>query len=169
MLIRRATPEDAMAVARVHVRSWQAAYRGLIPQAYLDGLRAEDRAERYDFATDDALKPMTLLAVEGDAICGFATTSPSRDIDRAADGELCALYAEPAWWGRGVGVMLIKAARAQLVEQGFRSVLLWVLVGNARAGQFYERDGWRLDGQRRQVDVWGVTLEEVRMVRELDG
>jgi GNAT superfamily N-acetyltransferase len=36
-------------VACVHVRSWQAAYRGLLPDEYLDGLRAEDRANRYTF------------------------------------------------------------------------------------------------------------------------
>ncbi len=53
MLLRPAEPADAMAVARVHVRSWQAAYRGLLPDAYLDGLRPEDRAARYDFATED--------------------------------------------------------------------------------------------------------------------
>lgn len=38
-----------MAVARVHVRSWQVAYRGLIPDGYLDRLCPEDRAVRYDF------------------------------------------------------------------------------------------------------------------------
>ena len=43
-----------MAVARVHVRSWQVGYRGLLPDAYLDGLRAEERAERYNFASGDA-------------------------------------------------------------------------------------------------------------------
>ena len=52
MLLRPAEPVDAMAVARVHVRSWQVGYRGLLPDAYLDGLRAEERAERYDFASE---------------------------------------------------------------------------------------------------------------------
>ena len=46
MLLRPAEPQDAMGVARVHVRSWQAGYRGLLPDAYLDGLRAEDRARQ---------------------------------------------------------------------------------------------------------------------------
>ena len=40
MFLRPAEPDDAMEVARVHVRSWQAGYRGLLPDAYLDGLRA---------------------------------------------------------------------------------------------------------------------------------
>src|SRR3984885_11964090 len=64
MLLRPAEPEDAMAVARVHVRSWQAAYRALLPDDYLDQLRPEDRAQSYDFASLDPLKPRTIVAVE---------------------------------------------------------------------------------------------------------
>jgi hypothetical protein len=44
MFLRPAEPSDASAVARVHVRSWQAGYRNLLPDQYLDGLRPEDRA-----------------------------------------------------------------------------------------------------------------------------
>jgi GNAT superfamily N-acetyltransferase len=62
--LRPAEPEDAMAVARVHVRSWQAAYRALLPDDYLDQLRPEDRAQSYDFASLDPLKPRTIVAVE---------------------------------------------------------------------------------------------------------
>lgn len=35
MRLRPAQPEDALAVARVHVRSWQAAYRGLLPDDHI--------------------------------------------------------------------------------------------------------------------------------------
>jgi GNAT superfamily N-acetyltransferase len=59
-----------MAVARVHVRSWQAAYRGLLPDDYLDQLRPEDRAQSYDFASLDPLKPRTIVGVED----GFPAT-----------------------------------------------------------------------------------------------
>jgi hypothetical protein len=48
--IRLASPADtdARAVAEVHVRSWQAAYRGLLPQDYLDGLDLTlDKREAY--------------------------------------------------------------------------------------------------------------------------
>ncbi|HEU5351488.1 MAG TPA: GNAT family N-acetyltransferase [Terracidiphilus sp.] len=167
MLTRRAEPRDAMAVARVHVRAWQAAYRGLLPEEYLAGLRAEDRAARYEFATTDAAKPWTLAAVEGDAIVGFATTSPSRDADRTDYGEVGALYVDPERWGCGVGRVLMAAAREQLAGQGFRNALLWVLVGNARAERFYRADGWQADGQRRTIEVWNVTVDELRYVRAL--
>ena len=69
-----------MAVARVHVRSWQAAYRGLLPDDYLDQLRPEDRAPSYDFASLEPLKPRTIVAVEP----GFPATRYSPTATRAA-------------------------------------------------------------------------------------
>lgn len=156
-----------MEVARVHVRSWQAAYRGLLPKAYLDELRAEDRAARYDFATNDPAKPYTLVGAEGTSISGFATTCPARDADLAKAGELAALYVDPALWGRGFGVLLVVAARTRLVEQGFRRACLWVLEGNTRADRFYRADGWTPDGKRKSDEVWGVAVQEVRYQREL--
>lgn len=167
MLLRPAEPIDAIAVACVHVRSWQVAYRTLLPDDYLDHLRPEDRAQRYDFAQRDPQKPHTILAAEGESIYGFATTAPSRDKDRADHGELCALYVDPERWGQGIGAALITAARTRLVEQGFQKALLWVLSGNVRAERFYRADQWIADGSRRTDAVWGVTVEEVRWLRDL--
>jgi GNAT superfamily N-acetyltransferase len=169
MLIRPAEPSDAMDVAQVHVRSWQVAYRTLLPDDYLDQLRPEDRAQRYDFAAVDPRKPKTIVAIEEGAICGFATTAPSRDADLPDYGELYALYVDPEMWGRGMGVALISAARAELLRGGFRNAVLWVLAGNVRAERFYQMDGWAADGSRRTDVVWGVTVDEVRYRRELDG
>jgi GNAT superfamily N-acetyltransferase len=167
MLLRLAEPGDAMSVARVHVRSWQVAYRTLLPDDYLAQLRPEERAQSYDFANPDPQKPRTIVAVEGGSIHGFATTMPSREPDLTSYGELCALYVDPAQWGQGVGVALVSAARAQLFEQGFRDAVLWVMAGNVRAERFYQRDGWAPDGKRKTDELWGVTVEEVRYRREL--
>jgi GNAT superfamily N-acetyltransferase len=167
MFLRPAEPADAMGVARVHVRSWQAGYRGLLPDAYLDGLRAEDRAQRYRFGSDDAREPVTVVAIEDGTICGFATTAPARDADVFADGELYALYVDPEWWGRGFGAALIAAARSRLVDMGFRNAVLWLLAGNARADRFYRIDGWAPDGPARTDSIWGVTVDEVRYRRAL--
>ena len=168
MLLRLAESADAMAVARVHVRSWQVAYRGLVPDAYLDELRPQDRAARYDLANRDPLKPQTILAVDGAEILGFATVSPSRDPDLPDYGELCALYAAPEHWGRGVGATLIEAARRKLFEMGLQRTLLWMLVGNQRAARFYQIDGWRADGQRRPALTYsGIIGDEIRYLRTI--
>ncbi len=168
MLLRPAEPPDAMAVARVHVRSWQAAYRGLLPDDYLEQLHPEDRASAYDFASLDPLKPRTIVAVNEELICGFVTTAPSRDPDLANHGELCALYVDPERWGRGIGQALVSASRAYLFELGFRHAFLWVLRGNVRAERFYQIDRWAADGARRTDTVWGVTVDEVRYQRGLE-
>jgi GNAT superfamily N-acetyltransferase len=171
MLLRPAQPEDAMAVARVHVRSWQAAYRNILPDDYLDQLRPEDRASKYDFSTRDLLQPQTIVAVEqgrSSAIHGFATTMPVTDSNMPGYGELCALYVDPQHWGQGAGRALLSAARTQMFEQGFGKTILWVLTGNVRAERFYQRDGWAADGIRRKALVWDIEVDEIRYTRPLD-
>lgn len=168
MMLRPAVPDDAMAVAAVHVRAWQVAYRGLIPDDYLQGMRAQERAQRYDFAGCDPGQPRTVVALEAHTVLGFATIAPARDADAAGQGELCALYVEPDCWGRGIGQALAAAARADLYRQGFRKAVLWVVAGNARAQRFYRADGWSRDESRRAQQVWNVTLDTVRYSRVLD-
>lgn len=167
MNIRPAVPEDALAIARVHVRAWQVAYHGLMPDEHLQRLRPEERAQRYDFASRDPARPRTLVAIEADTVLGFASISPARDADAAGQGELCALYVDPACWGRGFGRALASAARAELYRQEFRRAILWVVAGNARAERFYRADGWVPDGLRRPHQVWNVTVETARYKRAL--
>lgn len=169
MLLRTAVPEDALAVAQVHVRAWQAAYRGLLPADSLERLRPHDRAQRYEFGATDPSKPSTIVAVEGGAIVGFATLGPARDPDAPGCGELFALYVDPHWWGRGIGRALIEQSRARLAALGFRAAVLWVMVGNTRAERFYRGDGWRHDGARRRESIWNISVEVCRYGRALAG
>lgn len=168
MLLRPAEPEDAMAVAKVHVRSWQAAYRKLLPDEYLDQLRPEDRAQKYNFGSLDPSHPRTMVAVEASTICGFVTTAPARDPEMSGHGELYALYVDPKHWGRGIGLALVFAGRRHLFELGFRNAILWVLTGNARADRFYRADGWMPDGICRTESIWNIQVNEIRYQRSLE-
>jgi len=165
--VRDARPADAAEVAAVHVRAWQAAYRGLLADDYLDALRPADRAPRYTFAASDADAPRTLLAVEDGAILGFATIGRSRDADAKAAGELYALYVDPLHWRSGVGRVLMAHTYAEFASLGVEEAVLWVLRGNEAAVRFYSADGWHADGSRRREDVWGVAVEVRRYRREL--
>lgn len=158
-MLRDAGPADAL--AGVHVRSWQAGDRGLLPEEYLNGLRAHDRAQRYTLGSTDPDQPTTIVAVNevGD-ICGFVTTGPAADTDPAT-GQLQCLYVDPDCWGRGIGQTLIRAARVRLASLGFSGAVLWVLAGNDRAQRFYRADGWRRDGRHRHETVWGIRVEEI--------
>jgi ribosomal protein S18 acetylase RimI-like enzyme len=165
--LRPARPDDAADVAGVHVRSWQAGYRGLLSDGYLDALRPEDRMGQYVFGSTDPNEPSTVVASEDGVICGFATTGPCTDSGTRAGGEVLALYVDPEAWGLGVGRHLLAAAREELRRRGYDDAVLWVLVGNDRAERFYRRDGWLPDGAQRRVEVWDVAVDEVRYHRAL--
>ncbi|OBH83795.1 acetyltransferase [Mycobacterium scrofulaceum] len=147
--VRTAVPADAHEVARLHVRAWRSAYRGLIAPDYLDSLTPEAVADRYTFGRVGLRMPSTLVAVDGPAIRGFATAGLCRDGELPNVGELMALYVDPAHVGAGVGALLLTAARARLRAVGVTEAALWVLDANTRARRFYERDGWRPDGACR--------------------
>jgi L-amino acid N-acyltransferase YncA len=147
--IRLAGPEDARSIAEVHVRSWRHAYRGLLPDGYLDGLSVDERTQRRLASLAEARTDAGVLVAERDdgAIVGFASFCPARD-DDAADGtgEVPAIYLEPEVVGHGIGRQLFAAVTDELRRAGFRRATLWVLEANERARRFYERAGWRWDG-----------------------
>jgi ribosomal protein S18 acetylase RimI-like enzyme len=165
-VIRDARPGDELEVAGVHVRSWQAGYRGLFPDEFLAALSAEERAGRYTFGAETGA-PRTLLSLAGGRIAGFATIGASRDEDVPSAGELYALYVDPEHWGRGLGRELLLESRARLHADGHRLAVLWVLEGNAGAERMYLADGWARDGARRSEDPWGILAEVNRFRREL--
>jgi GNAT superfamily N-acetyltransferase len=144
--IRRAGPEDARAVAEVHVGSWRHAYRGLLPDAYLDRLSVDDREAMWREAFGEVASG-AFVAEAGDRIVGFASFGPSRDQDAGdGTGEIPAIYVEPSVLGAGVGRELLRAATAALRAEGFGRATLWVLEANERARRFYEKAGWSWDG-----------------------
>jgi ribosomal protein S18 acetylase RimI-like enzyme len=162
--VRPAAVADAPAMGRLHVRAWQAAYRGQMPDGYLDGLRAEDRAAYWDGALRREDRRGVVLAAERDGeVVGFAAAGPSPDPEGA--GELFAINVDPAHWGAGAGRALLEAAQAELDRMGFAESVLWVLPGNARARRFYERAGWAADGTGRSSEVFGASFDEVRYRR----
>lgn len=165
--IRDASPEDALAIAGVHVRSWQAAYRGLIDDDFLDRLRPEERAARYEFGAERAEAPRTIVALEDREIIGFATTGPCRDEDAREAGELYALYVDPPRWRSGAGRLLLAEATERMRRENLREAVLWVLRGNERAEHFYELGGWRRDGAERWEQPYGVVSRVIRMRRRL--
>jgi GNAT superfamily N-acetyltransferase len=165
--VRAAVPADSLAAARVHVRSWQSAYRGLIAQEYLDSLTPEVWASRYTFGRIGFRLPSTLVAVDGPTVLGLATTGLCRDTDVSNFGELMAIYVDPSQLRTGIGRLLIAAARERLRQVGVADALLWVLDGNVGARRFYERDGWRFDGTRRTSTYGNMPAEEVRYRRTL--
>lgn len=169
--IRPARAADAAQLALVHVRSWQSAYRGLVPQEYLDGLDPARRLARWErtLAELDPVSDGVLVAEEGSRLQGFVGYCPGRDhdTDPQTTGEITVLYLRPDAWGQGIGRQLMAAAVSGLTAAGYDQAVLWVLDGNTRARRFYAAGGWRADGTVKDEDIAGFTLTELRYRRSL--
>jgi ribosomal protein S18 acetylase RimI-like enzyme len=171
-VIRPAEPGDAEQLALIHVRSWQTAYQGQVPQDYLDGLDPAERAGRWRriLRNTDPDRGGVLVAVaSGPRILGFAGYGPSRDpdADGGRTGELTMIYLLPEALGQGAGRELMAAAVARMAGAGYAQATLWVLETNARARRFYAAAGWAQDGAAKTDDGLGFPLREVRYRRPL--
>ncbi|MGW8697843.1 N-acetyltransferase family protein [Streptomyces eurythermus] len=162
MRIRQAGPDDASAVARVHVRSWQAAFAGLVPQHYLDAMDPSHEESRWKSRIAGTRWPSSgVLVAESEAgIVGFASFGPSEE--SSAIAEIGTLYAMPEVWGAGIGKQLMAAALTTLGQADYAQAVLWVLEGNERARRFYEAAGWRPDGTAVVDTTGGAALDKLR-------
>ncbi len=164
--IRRATAADAPAIAAVHTHSWQWAYRGLLPDDFLDGLSgglAERVVAHERYLAKESSGERTWVAECEGRVAGFATAGPSRDRDASPEtGELWGIYLEPEAAGKGIGRALLDHAVDHMRSHRYREATLWVLEGNVRARAFYEKAGWRADGVSRTEVRPRAHLHEVR-------
>lgn len=162
------TVADTPAVGKVHVRAWQAAYRGAMPDDFLDGLRPEDRADVWRRLIEDR-SPGQRDVIEADGrVAGFAAYGPELDGHDPELGQLYAINFDPAYWRQGLGRQTIRHVTAELTKSGFRRAVLWVEASNDRARRFYESEGWSYDpGSDRVDNVQGTVVDEVRYSRTL--
>ncbi|MBT2501546.1 GNAT family N-acetyltransferase [Curtobacterium sp. ISL-83] len=159
--IRRATPSDAEAMARVHVESWRRTYRGVMRDEVLDdpGFIARREAFWTAVLTEDRFALNRIAVAEaavGDTaeLVGIAMAGPA--IEHHAEVQLYVLYLLDEHHGSGTGNDLLAAVVAP-----HESATLWVADPNPRAQAFYRKHGFVPDGAV-QVDD-GV--RELRLVR----
>lgn len=157
--MRLATVDDAERVGEVHVRAWEA-YRGLLPDDFLDGLDAVERGERWRRNLSEGRRDAPLLVAERDGlVLGMCAFGPDRD---GSCGEVWMINVSPEAWGTGVGQPLFDRAVEGLSDAGYTEAVLWVLEGNARARRFYERNGWQPDGAVKEETFGDQVAREIR-------
>lgn len=163
MEIRSATPgDDFMAIGNIYAAAWRAAYRGVIPDSYLDGLRGELWASR---RLDEQFPPF--VALDGSRYAGVCSFGPARDEEMEGWGEVVSLYLLPEYWGGGHAGPLLESALAALARMDFRRVYLWVLEENRRARRFYQKQGFAPNGDALSIEIGGVNLTELRYKKRL--
>ncbi|MCL1786948.1 MAG: GNAT family N-acetyltransferase [Defluviitaleaceae bacterium] len=155
--IRKALPEDIDAYTNCANTCWQAAYKGIVPDEYLDSM-----------LTNKALREKNLERLQNPGFCQHYCVLHGPEtigllIIDTMHSEIWAVYLTPAYWGRGYGRELLNFATSVLKNAGHKKVTLWVFEANHRARRFYEKHGFVLSGQQKTVDKYGgVPLVEVQ-------
>jgi ribosomal protein S18 acetylase RimI-like enzyme len=150
--------DDLDEMGRVHVRVWQEAYAGLMPDDYLAALDPTVGPVRWRTRITDPTSPVGWWLARDDAgIVAMVTSGPARDEDPPVEHELYAINLLRRVHGTGLADELMAAA------VGDRAAYLWVLEGNERAIAFYRRHGFADDGGRKPDPATGVA--EIRMSR----
>jgi ribosomal protein S18 acetylase RimI-like enzyme len=154
-------------MARVHIDSWRAAYRGLVPESFLESLDYARRAEGFRGFLVEHSGDTYAVAQAGKTI-GFLTIGACRDadVDQEVAGEIWGIYLAPGYWRRGIGRQLCRRAEELLRAQGYVQATLWVFEGNEAARRFYEAMGFVPDGADKMLEL-GAPLRAVRYHKKL--
>lgn len=154
-------------LARIHVDSWRAAYRELLPEATLQAFSYQWREECFRESLASGPEETYVFQLNGE-IVGFLTLGAARDpdLDAKRTGEIWGIYLSAHQWRTGIGRELIGEGEKILRSRSFERVVLWVLENNRRARKFFEATGFVLDGESRPVD-WGIPLRAVRYAKAL--
>lgn len=164
--IRPGRPDEAEAIARTHVAVWQTAYRGLLPDEMLDGLRYEDRVPGWQRVLNDPANLVLVAEFAGDVV-GFLASARCFDDESGQTGELDAIYILDAFAGQGIGAQFVAHSDQWMREQGYTRAVLWVLPTNDRARRFYESHGWRDDEAEKTLHTHGGSVPARRYAKSL--
>jgi ribosomal protein S18 acetylase RimI-like enzyme len=138
--VRRGKPADAKELARVFRDSWLHAYQGIIPHLHLEDMIRKRSAERWrDVLTSSE---STLVLEVAGKLSGYATFGGSR-LRGPHQGEIYELYLDPVYQGLGFGEHLFEGCRHALDMRRLNGLIVWALIDNTAACEFYWRRGGR--------------------------
>ena len=167
MNLRIAVPDDAPAIAKVHIDSWRSAYRGLVPDERLGKMDYTRESRRFHKSISEEAEIFYIAeGISGDA--GFMALGACRDsdVDQKATGEIYAMYLLPEYWRKGIGRSMCREADLLFMYFAFSQVVLWVFQDNHRARRFYEAMGFISDGAARVMNI-GTPLNTLRYRKRL--
>ncbi len=165
-LVRAAASADMPAIADIHASSWRVAYRGLFPDAFLDGPLVDNRLAHWWGIPDRMTATDRLLIAERRGspvgfIAGWSSTALG--CDQGFDLFIDNLHVRPELRGQGIGLQLMRELAAGRRGAARTRAYLWLVDGNHAAYRFYARLGGR-DADHREKQFGDAMVGELRIV-----
>jgi len=163
MTIRAAGLADAVAIAQLHTRSWQTAYRGILSDEFLQGPLSENRRVLWHtrLAESERTDQFVLVEEQGGAIRGFACAFLEADPEWGC--LLDNLHVVPDLKGKGLGRQLMTAVAERVWSSNPCGRLhLWAYEQNLAARRFYERLGGADTLRRAEPALDGTQVNAIR-------
>lgn len=157
LCLRRAAVGDAERIGRFQTRCWDQAYRGLVPDSYLESTTWQVRAFRWRDRIASGARHVWLARLDTELVGVASTAIIPADRSDLPGLELCSIYVDEMAHGRGVAAELLYAAIAD------NPAHLWVFALNIRAQRFYAKHRFNATTEARVDPETGI--EEVRWVR----
>lgn len=165
MIIRLAIPADAQDMAEVGMRSWEVAYKDILPADYI---REKNATRPAQFEKSITWENETAYVIQ----LGGKTVGIMR-LDRAADDDLTDdyyevyyIYLHPDYFRQGIGAKAMDFAVEKARALGKKFIALWVLSENTNSVKFYEKCGFVHDGSCK-IQKRGRDVEIIRLVKML--
>ena len=163
--IRLAKPDDAPDMAEIHARSWEVAYKNIIPEEYIKAKNATRPALWQRIITDENTTQY-VIEVDGKTV-GIMSVAPPKD-DDVDDNyyELHGIYLHPDYYHKGIGTQAVNFAFDKARKLGKKSMNVWVFAENYNSINFYEKCGFIADGKTHTHD-YGKIVYSIRMKKDL--
>lgn len=159
ILIRQMLTDDAAYVARFHHAAWMDAYRNLLPKEGLDRITLRHFQQSWKQILQETER-INLVAIEKAMPVGYASYVPLKKPGR---WELVGLYVHPRSMNKGCGSALFGAVLEDIRAQDANQLIVWVMDGNQRAIQFYQKHGMSFSGKTRETTQEGMTFKEIQL------
>lgn len=169
MTIRQAAIKDVIQIARIHVESWRAAYKGILPESFINKIDIETRRIHWEKVISDGSLAIFVRTDSNDSVLGWAAFGPDREapIDQNIT-ELHAIYIDPKFVQHGFGTELLSYGIRKTVSPQPRSLVVWVLEENTPALRFYYKNGFnKTPINSMQIQRGEKYLTEIKLNKDL--
>ncbi|HJO94798.1 MAG TPA: GNAT family N-acetyltransferase [Victivallales bacterium] len=155
--------EHVKALAIIHVNSWKAAHKNIVPDETLNSMTVQKRINVFS----EALKDKNIyLAIQDNAPAGFITVDRARDPDLTNAGEIWGIHLDPKFWRKKIGTELLNWGLDYLTKKNYDKIVLWVFEDNYRARKFYESKGFILEGSANLMEKYN-NAKALRYIKKI--